>query len=352
MKIKPMYVSSLLWGRNRAVVLRVLTLMLIGIAALVSSICLQSAPVTHAASRSTTLANNVPVTVYLNHRKVHDINACATPAEGCPVLEYINAGTYQASCQKQGETVSDVGYTNNWWMDLQAPDGKWGWVSNIYIKGGHTIAGVPVCSVSVTPPPPTYTLTVENTDASLNNEVAQLQGVFAYSYPKIVARFGSATVAKHVTLTIDPNGTGVAATDMSNAHITVNATYMKQNPDDLAWLTHELAHVVQNYQGGDVPGWFIEGMADYSRYYYAPAGSNPSWWVLPGNPSATDSYTAGYGVAARFLIWLQEHTSPTIVDQLNHAAQTQQPFAATFQQITGGTVDQLWAQYEANPAIS
>jgi hypothetical protein len=49
---------------------------------------------------------------------------------------------------------------------------------------------------------------------------------------------------------------------------------------------------------------------------------------------------------------LQQRTSPTIVDQLNKAVQTGQDFTATFQQITGGTVDQLWAQYVADPTIS
>ncbi|SRR5579884_511003 len=351
-----MRVSLLFWGRSRAVVPRILMLVLICITALVSSIFLQPDPVTHATSRSAMFTNTTAsVSVYLDHSAVHDSNACSTPTQDCPVIEYVNTGTYQAACQQEGDTISDVNYTNNWWTDLQTSDGKWGWVSNIYIKGGSQIAGVPVCDGNTTPPAPSsssYTLTIENTDASLNNEVTQLQSLFAYSYPRLVERFGSATVAKSVTLTVDPNGTGISGTDAASAHITVNANYMKQHPDDLAWLTHELTHVVQNYQGSDVPGWFTTGMADYSRYYYAPVGSNPSWWTLPGNPSATDSYTAGFGVAARFLIWLQQHTSATIVDQLNHAAQTQQPFAATFQQITGGTVDQLWAQYKANPAIS
>lgn len=198
-----------------------------------------------------------------------------------------------------------------------------------------------------------YTLTIQNPGNLISQTlVTNLQAVFNYSYPKLVQRFGSPTVAQQVTLTVYSSNDGsIASTNAGIADVSINAVYQNASPDDLGWFTHELTHVVQNYSGSDVPGWFTEGMADYSRYYYAPAGANPGWWLIPSAPTSSDSYTEGYGPAARFLIWLQQHKSSTIVDQLSHAAQTRQTFATVFQQITGGSVDQLWSQYVADSAI-
>jgi hypothetical protein len=197
-----------------------------------------------------------------------------------------------------------------------------------------------------------YTLTINDPGNLLSPTLdSELQGVFNYSYPLLVQRFGSSSTETQVTLNVySANDGSVAYT--SNGAVNINAVYQNANLDDLGWLTHELTHVVQNYQGGNVPGWFTEGMADYSRYYYAPAGANPSWWQIPGSPTSSDSYSEGYGVAARFLIWLQQQKSSTIVNQLNRAAQAQQDFFALFQQITGETVDQAWAQYTSQPGIA
>jgi hypothetical protein len=82
------------------------------------------------------------------------------------VVEYVNAGSYQAKCQKQGETVSDLGYTNNWWTDVLTPNGHEGWVTNIYIKGGTKIAGVPDCTAAA-PPPASSGVACTNTMAPL-----------------------------------------------------------------------------------------------------------------------------------------------------------------------------------------
>jgi len=46
-------------------------------------------------------------------------------------------------CQKQGDTVTAEGYTNNWWAKLHSPSG---FISNIYIDHPSAVLpGVPVC---------------------------------------------------------------------------------------------------------------------------------------------------------------------------------------------------------------
>jgi hypothetical protein len=133
---------------------RLLTFVFVSAICLLSALFSQTAPTTQAAALSSTqAAANPSVRVYATNVRVHDFNACPTPSTQCPVVAHINPGTYQASCQKEGEKVSDLGYTNTWWTELLTPDGKWGWVTNIYIKGGQKIAGVPDCTDNPAPAP-------------------------------------------------------------------------------------------------------------------------------------------------------------------------------------------------------
>ena len=90
-------------------------------------------------------------------------------------------------------------------------------------------------------------------------------------------------------------------------------------------------------------------MADYARYVYGPANDD---WSLPDGVQPQNNYRQGGGVAARFLLWLEQHTTPDIIDQLNHALQTKQSFSDTFHRLTHQTVDDLWSQYQAHPDIS
>ncbi|GHO93936.1 hypothetical protein KSF_039840 [Reticulibacter mediterranei] len=132
---------------------RILLCLFVSAIAVISTLVSPNLPTSRAAVHTTAQAESASVTIYLDHRKVHDIDACATPTENCRVIEYVNAGSYQAKCQKQGDTVSDLGYTNNWWTDVLTPTGHWGWVTNIYIKGATKIAGVPDCTDAAPPPP-------------------------------------------------------------------------------------------------------------------------------------------------------------------------------------------------------
>ena len=205
---------------------------------------------------------------------------------------------------------------------------------------------------SITPVPDTYrfssyTLTIPVVDPSLQDTAQHLQQTFKAVYPQLVNRFAldPATAPRNVTLTFSANlsspGTANATT------ITLNPDWMRQHPTDVGLLTHELTLVVQQYRSG-VPAWFSDGMADYARYEYGPADDD---WSLPDAVQPQDSYKQGGGIAARFLVWLEQYTSLDIVDQLNHALQTKQSFSSAFHRLTHHTVDELWNQYTGYPVI-
>jgi hypothetical protein len=89
-------------------------------------------------------------------------------------------------------------------------------------------------------------------------------------------------------------------------------------------------------------------MADYVRSIYGPADDD--WSMPPLQPG--NSYTDAYRVATRFLDWLDQHAVSTIVDQLSYTAQTGGSFSEAFQRLTGGTVDDEWRKYVANPILA
>jgi hypothetical protein len=107
-------------------------------------------------------------------------------------------------------------------------------------------------------------------------------------------------------------------------------------------------HIIQAYTGG-TPGWLTEGIADLVRYRYG-VNNSAAGWSLPAY-SSSQSYTNAYRVTARFLAWLENHVSSTIVTNLNTALRNHTYTANTWVTLTGKTVDQLWADYGANPAL-
>jgi hypothetical protein len=67
---------------------------------------------------------------------------------------------------------------------------------------------------------------------------------------------------------------GVAYT--SGARITGSAAFFKQHPDDFGAMIHETVHVVQGYRLPGNPGWLVEGIADYIRFFkYEPPQCPP-----------------------------------------------------------------------------
>src|SRR5262249_27232851 len=98
---------------------------------------------------------------------------------------------------------------------------------------------------------------------------------------------------------------GVAGT--SGATISIAASWVKKHPDEYGMVIHELTHVVQAYPRPE-PGWLVEGIADYARYFHFEPKAK-----LAGIDPARQSYRDGYGVTALFLAWLEKTHDQAIV---------------------------------------
>jgi len=110
-----------------------------------------------------------------------------------------------------------------------------------------------------------YTLVFNNLQPDFDTITRRrMIDAFFNVYPKEARRFNAHTAQK-VVFSIDPGYDGVAAT--SGDRVSYNPKWLKDHPEDIDVVTHEVMHIVQAYKHS-VPGWLTEGIADYARYVY------------------------------------------------------------------------------------
>lgn len=129
----------------------------------------------------------------------------------------------------------------------------------------------------------------------------------------------------------------------SGSDITISSRWIREHPDDFGVVIHEMTHVIQAYGGpGERPGWLVEGIADYIR-----------WWRFepesPRTPIDPDraSYRDAYRTTAAFLAWITGRVHRGIVPALDRALRQGTYREILFEQTTGKSLDALWAEYVA-----
>ncbi|WJK49714.1 basic secretory protein-like protein [Chitinophagaceae bacterium DXS] len=192
-----------------------------------------------------------------------------------------------------------------------------------------------------------YTLLFINQDSGFNKVTGQrMIDAFFTVYPKEAARFNANTLKK-VIFIVDPAYEGVAAA--SDGIVRVNPKWMKNHPEDIDVVTHEVMHIVQAYPGESGPGWLTEGIADYVRFTFG-VNNEAGKWKLPAY-ATTQSYENSYRITARFLVWIEKNKSATIVDKLDNAMRTKSYTDEIWKKETGSTLNELWKAYGENPVI-
>ncbi|WP_285008241.1 basic secretory protein-like protein [Pedobacter faecalis] len=173
-----------------------------------------------------------------------------------------------------------------------------------------------------------------------------LINVFKENYQRMADLYNPDAKTK-VVFVVDAAYEGVAAA-FGGAVIRYDPDWFVSNPTDLDVATHELMHVVQSYPYVADAGWVTEGIADYVRFTHGL--TNPvAKWTLPAF-SSNQSYKDAYRVTARFFLWLEKNGYEGIVIKLDKSMRTAAYTTATFWPAnTGKTIDQLWADYAANP---
>jgi len=191
-----------------------------------------------------------------------------------------------------------------------------------------------------------YTLIFVSNYPALDTVTKQnMINAFFTVYPKEVERFNKASLTK-IIFFVDTSYKGVAET--GNGMARFNPQWLKNHPQDIDVVTHEVMHVVQAYKDYN-PGWLTEGIADYVRYVYG-VNNKGGGWTLP-NYKAGQSYENAYRVTARFLLWVEKNKYNKIVDDMDNAMREGTYTPELWTKLTGRTVDALWSEYAVSPAI-
>jgi hypothetical protein len=102
-----------------------------------------------------------------------------------------------------------------------------------------------------------------------------------------------------------------------------------------------LVHVVQQYKTRGNPGWLVEGIADYMRWFhFEPPAHRPKL----RNP-AKAKYTDSYRTTAGFLEYVAKNHDHELVVKLNAAMRQGRYHRDLWKEYTGMTVQELWNEY-------
>ncbi len=205
--------------------------------------------------------------------------------------------------------------------------------------------------ISKSPDAADYQITIDYTDAPDLKEWVEkkLQPALDKWYPLIVKDLPSEgyTAPAKFSIFLTKDYKGVAAT--MGTRVVCNIEWFRKELDREAVgaVVHELVHVVQQYRrvrgGAENPGWLVEGVADYIRWFKfepKPTGTRPR------NPD-TAKYTDSYRTTAGFLNFVMEKHDKEIVPKLSAAMRQGKYSADLWKQHTGKTVEELWAEYVA-----
>lgn len=190
-------------------------------------------------------------------------------------------------------------------------------------------------------------------DTSETPELAEwvdqtLRPTCAEWYPKIVAMLPSQgfNAPIRLSVTFKKDMEGVAHT--AGTRIVCAGPWFSRNlrGEAAGAVVHELVHVAQQYRrvrgGRPNPGWLVEGIADYIRWFlYEPADRRPRV-----NPQRSH-YREGYRTAGAFLDHLVRAGHKDLIASLNTAMREGRYEDAVWKRTTGKMLDELWEEFVA-----
>lgn len=176
----------------------------------------------------------------------------------------------------------------------------------------------------------------------------KLAPALAEWYPKIAAMLPSPgyTAPAHYTITLKPMD-GVAYT--TGVSVFASADFLQKTigGEAVGSLVHESVHVVQQFKGGNNPGWLVEGTADYIRWFkFEPQSHGADIVWMKKQKNFTPRYDGSYRITANFLNWVTEKYDKEIVAKLNAAMREEKYSDDLWKKYTGKTLDELGAEWK------
>lgn len=185
----------------------------------------------------------------------------------------------------------------------------------------------------------------------------ELSPVMRDWYPRIVKLLPSEgfDAPKDVSVRFSASLGGVAET--SGTRVRCGAEWFRANlkGEAVGSVVHELVHVVQQYgnarrnnpDASPSPGWLVEGIADYVRWFlYEPQSHGADLvWMRP-RKNLRLRHDAGYRVTANFLNWVTEKYDKAIVQGLNAAMRQGKYREDLWKERTGRTLIELSTEWK------
>jgi hypothetical protein len=196
-----------------------------------------------------------------------------------------------------------------------------------------------------------YEITIDTTATPDLSDWAdgELRPVLEEWYPKIVEMFPSDgyEAPKRFTVQFRADKDGVA--DTAGTHVNCYAKWFRGNLKGEARgaVVHELVHVVQQYgrvgrRSQRNPGWLVEGVADYVRWYkYEPQSHGADI----RDPSRVH-YNDAYRPTANFLNWVSGKYDKDLVVKLNTAMRQGKYSDDLWKEYTGKSADELGDEWK------
>jgi hypothetical protein len=199
-----------------------------------------------------------------------------------------------------------------------------------------------------------YVITIDTTDTpDLTRWVhEELAPVVQQWYPKIVEMLPSDGYESPTAVSIrfSESMQGVAATGGTRISCAAKWFRGELKGEAKGAVVHELVHVVQQFgrsrrnQGATrTPGWLVEGMADYIRWFlYEPETHGAD--ITRRNISRA-RYDASYRVSGNFIDWVATECDKDILRKLNAAARNGEYSEDMWKANTGRTLEELSEQW-------
>jgi hypothetical protein len=193
-----------------------------------------------------------------------------------------------------------------------------------------------------------YHFTIDATEAPdlLDWADGHIRPVVQEWYPKLITMLPSEGFepATNVTLRFRNNMGGTPAAAGGN-RINLNSGWFRreQRNEAVGAVVHEMVHVVQSYgrarrtnpNATRAPGWLVEGIADYIRWFlYEPQSKGAE---ITERNAARANYNSSYRITGNFLNWVMERYDHDIVRKLNASARQ------------GNYGEQLWQNWTGKP---
>ena len=192
-----------------------------------------------------------------------------------------------------------------------------------------------------------YRFTVDTTEAPDLTEWShtQLIPVLQKWYPQIVQMLPSDGFAapKTFSITFTDRYKGVAATGGNRIECNPAWYRTQLKGEAIGSIVHELVHVAQQYRRR-APGWLVEGVPDYIRWYlYEPQSKGCE---IPPRRAASARFDGSYRVSANFLNFVIGKYDKDLIKELNSAMREGKYDAGIWKTRTSHTVEELAEEWK------